>query len=1172
MAALTSPEKALLRATGHKAQLYLSILKPASVFTARVNMATPAKGARAITYDGDTGEASVVEGMTLWVGTSAGASNVGKCRVRSINTTTNVLTISENSLVWADDQYLTTKEEYTLWPIFPRFTDAGDFYKDYDIAYTDQNEQPPPIAIMGPPQCGFLTTGSLVFNLDGGQSYPIAGGESIAGYLWAAAAGVLGSSGSQSSTWTHTVARPDGTWLALTVTDTNTKTQITKRPFFVHERTGANAPISDFTLESLQGDWERGGWAARFTVYAGATQATFPDGAMVVVWHEATYGATAGQIGGYKYNNADARNVLFIGYVRGETVEQDWNTGAVSFEATTIDALLRRHMMFSVPLKIVYGVTMKWYMYTSPTVAQAVHHYWRWHSTLFQIADVFLPMSNTLKLREVNDFAQGNLYDQVDNFARQYGIFAHVCCDKVGRVHLEEDLQMLPDAARAAKTVVSDITKADRREGLIIVHKLEKSVGMVHLSGISYDGATATAIVSKAPGDAPEDVGAQVIQVERQVLSSQAQANTLAGRVLAAANNPYPEVRVKFAGHYLGALDLVPQEWWTSTLAAGDTPRGIEWTNKKLIARQVTGSYDPKAGSILADAIFEPEADAVDGETGDYPVTPPDDPDPPTPPTPPPEPPKPSGRLLAFDHTLGCLNYTTLKVWETRNTGATTIADNQGGYDPHWQTVQGSADVEDAILWRVQDGKIYRSTNCGRSWTAFTPAGPVPNPYGDSPAPTVADVDWIVRTDNVYQSGEHYFLGRFQGGTDWRGVIMKVTGNGTGEAWTALGTAEGTSGGAGWYYLFSEVSYTPGAEIDPPSTLTMTDRANILGSDTAAYATARGNCDANETPMEIVWSLGGLAAAVTKMRYYHNGPNSGTENFFVNLHDTWQTFFSTNGVDWTGVDMVSSWHWDDNDTIGWQATDMVTSPPPDTRYIKLVCTQTANAFHAECAMWLGALAVYASTGFTGDVTNVYPVWMDTDTADGQYLYITCWKSDGLLYLQKRLTADLTLVSEVSLGTALIAEVIANTWTAYPKVKEFTAGEVYVYGRMSSPAGLSGEQHLILSSDGGATFVSVEATWGTYWCGAFIVDADDTMTAIRNGGGAVPRFYRGVGALAYIVEIIGLTDPVYPDALTGMPGRIAVGHGTYVAESVDNGNVWSDLAYPTGGDVRSLVYV
>lgn len=1159
MTALTAGEKTYLRSNHpHQVELRLSVLAPDSLFTGRVNMATPDRGARTLTYDGDSGEADVIAGQTLWVGDSAGLHDVGKLRVRSINTTTNVLTVSENALVWENDQYLTIKENWELWPVFPRFTAAGVFYKDYDVAYTDQNAQPPPVAIAGPPRAGILVDGSLAFNIDASESYYMAG-SSITDYLWSATGGSIGSPTLAATGISFTSA---GTyWLKLEVTDNNGKSQSTRRPLFVHDATGANAPFTKFSVQNLVGDWERGGWTAKFQVFDDCTASTFPDGTLVLLWQDAHYGTNDVDIGGYLVNSADARNVLFVGYVRGETVRQNWDTGAVEFEATTIEGLMKRHMMFSVPLKMVYGSQDQWYEYTNPTVAKAVHHFWRWHSTLFDIADVFLPTSNTLKMRTIDDFARGSLYSQVDTFARQHGIFAHACCNKWGALHLEEDIQLLNDTDRGNKTTVSEIAATDRRGEIVVTHRPESRVAMVKLSGMSYDGATLAAIGSRAPGDVPNDVGNTVMDVERQVLDDQAQANLLAGRLLWAANNDFPDVRIGFAGHYLGVLDLVPQEWWTLSLAAGDTERGIEWTNKKLIPRRISARFDAAEGVILPDCVFEPEATAATGiantggEDDEYPITPPSDPNPPSVPPDPVEPPAASGRLMAFDKNLGCYNQTMSQGWEERNTGDGT-SDNQGGYDPHWQVTQDSTYIEDAIMWRVQDGKIYRSTNCGQSWTEATGMGDPSNDWSDDPAPSVSNVEFVVRTDNLYASGEHYFLARWQNDADaWRCWILKCTGDGAAWTWAALSTAEVSSGGAAWYYMNSEIGYTDGSQ--GAYYLTASNRDNILGNNTATFAVLTGNQDGGgQSGMVWEFDLGGIASGISgpgfdeSLQYYRKGGET--------QHTQTSVYYSSDGVNWT--------YWDSTpistNGAGW-ANSTAMAGTPTFRYIRFVMYQTVNVFHSVRSQSIAGFRIYANS-FVGVPADTYPVWMDTDTASGQYLYITVARG-GTLYLQKWLTSDLSLVSSTSLGSATIDQAVAGTYTAFPKVKEFNANQVYVYGQIPTPA-----CQIALSTNGGTSFTAVEDGWGADNCGTFVVDEDGTMSAVRNG--STPSFYRGVDKLILQAASMGLAADVPPDAFTGIAGRMAVGAGSIVVESADNGATWGDLSYPSGGDIRSLVYV
>src|SRR3990167_9588064 len=142
MSIVSTSELALLRERPHSTKLWLSIYKPSTVLSARVNDASIAVGEYQITYDNGVGTwGNIRSGMTMLVGTAAGKADKGRIRVRSA--TASVITVAENSHInWADDDYLTVLAFYEIWPVYARYTLSGDtvtWYKDYDVAYTNQN-------------------------------------------------------------------------------------------------------------------------------------------------------------------------------------------------------------------------------------------------------------------------------------------------------------------------------------------------------------------------------------------------------------------------------------------------------------------------------------------------------------------------------------------------------------------------------------------------------------------------------------------------------------------------------------------------------------------------------------------------------------------------------------------------------------------------------------------------------------------------------------------------------------------------------------------------------------------------------------------------------------------------------------------------------------------------
>lgn len=607
MPALTAQELIYLRSTHpHKIIPYLSVLVPSTVYCGTVDGAHD-KGAREITVVDVSGNiANIEEGMTVYVGTACGDYSISKRRFRS--RAGQVLTLDENSVEWQAGDFITVMKTWELWPAFPRIDPTTYvFYKDYDVTYVDQNEEPPPVAIAGCHKAGFLESGTIIFTLDASDSYAIASGASISTYLWECDGGAIANANIAETTIQFNAA---GTYtLKLTVTDDNGKSQVTRRVIFVHDRTGSDAPYLDFVVDTIHGSWESGGWDMSISILGDADFDDFPEGTLVVLWAETWYGSTEVSIG-------PAGNILFAGYIREESVRKELDTGNISFQADTIHKLLDNTKQFSVSLEYNSSPTT-WYQYANLTVARAVHHLWRWHSTLFGIVDVLLPVGDTTLLYAVDDFEDGTLYSMVETFAREHGIFAHICCTKCGQVHLEIEANILEDADRAGLATTFTMIDSDRYAedtDVEIVRDPIERVSYIMVSGTSYDGTTSAPICAHAPGDAPNPHG-DVVTFDRLVLDDQADANYIAGKLLKIANNEIIEIRIPLAGNYFQAIDLVPQEFIVLNLAAGDTKRGVVLSDAKYIPRDVSANLFMADGTILPTLVLEPEiVDGVDGE------------------------------------------------------------------------------------------------------------------------------------------------------------------------------------------------------------------------------------------------------------------------------------------------------------------------------------------------------------------------------------------------------------------------------------------------------------------------------------------------------------------------------------------------------------------------------
>ena len=113
--AATSPELALYRSPGKKSKYYAAIYQPRVIYTARVNQVfTGWDGIMQVTFDGGSGTlANVVPDMLCYVGTTAGARDIGFVRVRSIDAT-HIYFDQYSGIKLQDNYYLTIVDEFRL--------------------------------------------------------------------------------------------------------------------------------------------------------------------------------------------------------------------------------------------------------------------------------------------------------------------------------------------------------------------------------------------------------------------------------------------------------------------------------------------------------------------------------------------------------------------------------------------------------------------------------------------------------------------------------------------------------------------------------------------------------------------------------------------------------------------------------------------------------------------------------------------------------------------------------------------------------------------------------------------------------------------------------------------------------------------------------------------------
>lgn len=779
MPTISAGDLTKLQGNNHATHLRMSVLRPAVLLEATVNNASISRSARTIAYDNGTGSFSTITaGQTLLVGTTAGGDDLGKVRIKSITGTaaSGTITVAQNSIVWDSiawtDVYLTVIRFFEFWPILPRIDDNEVFYKDYDIPYSGQNDTPPPVPIMGYHRAAMLgDAGVVTFTLDGSASYSPKRYVTISSYLWACDSGTIDSATSATTSIRFSTAGQY--FISLTVTDSNGISKASWRVLFVHSNTeyDENYPITDFTLDSPPA-WDGNGWAMRATLndrYAGTINA-IRDGALILLWQDSYYDDVRGNI-------SFTEEILFAGYIRRRSAGRSFNHGNISIEATTINGLMQNTTMWSVSLSRSNGTPATWYEIASDYdyVYSQLHHYINWHSTLIEIADVYLP-DDFFGQRKYVDFEQGSIAQAIESAGNTYGCNAPLRVDKAGRVWLEREAQMLNTAGRAALTVVAPLTDSDWAGELVIQRDAEPKIAYTHMSGFDDE----TPLSYKSHDDAPMWQGGMQ-QIERQYLEGGVDAASRSGRYQATANNPYTDIRAEFAGNYAGVIEPALPEWWTLTINPTENPLGDSWDAANIICRSAQMTWDAAAGRLGISATFEREATGPDGIADDFPGNIPDaggeD-----------EPILTGGILTCWPSTQG--------VYVRNPDGGTwagPLIDTDPAVwieaDPFWQVKAGTADYREAIIWRGQLGSVDVIDGLDALlWVPLTSnMGTPPNPWADAPPPAVANITFMAIAGSYAAQDTFYVLGTWQNGASaWRSWLLFTNSNGVNWTWVSL--------------------------------------------------------------------------------------------------------------------------------------------------------------------------------------------------------------------------------------------------------------------------------------------------------------------------------------------------------------------------------------------------
>jgi hypothetical protein len=713
--AATAPELALYRSEKKWSKFRAAILPALVVYTARINQTfSTYDGILEIIYDTGSGTlADVLPDMTILIGSTAGAHDIGIVRLRDKDATH--FYIGETSDVrFANDQYLTVIADFGLWARHVLIS-SGVPYMDGGISYSNQHALPDPTPVMGSNRVLKLTGASVSTSFDGSASY-VVDGTTIASYAWSAPGS---SSSSGMTTATPTIAWNSVGWklVYLTITGTNGKTYFGVR--YVYVWNDANPPARA-QFGGARQDVESGGWEFDLTLFDDADLDSVRDHALVILFSEDYFNGTQSNIGPV----AGSENIEMVGWIAKEQINWNPEQGSVRFTAYTAHYWFSQIPSFPDGVEFVTGTPTAWTEMQLLTVRKGLWHFLHWRSTATRIMDVFLTF-DTKYTTDVSSLAS-NLWEQIREMAFLQ-IFARAGVNAWNQLFIQTHPQLVPQASRSGFVTVMTITKEDWRQEINFDRVTKPECAVVSLSGVAVNSSgVGSSYFSLSPGHAYPHYGAIDVQ-DRLLVSGQADANQKAGLYRGWRNNPYPEIPISLAAD-IRLIDCFPIQQCAITINAGDTPRGNTYSGN-LFPTAIAVVPDD-GGYYQREVTFEAETFEDINVNGDIPGSRADVSIPPPPSLPPLpdlgiiipgtlEPSSTGPKTVLFHDPVGGFilaeNFDTTPVYRQINAGLTTAQYQQANF--MFVTPSGAMCVGKATGTASAGNFIARAPSVGGTFT-----------------------------------------------------------------------------------------------------------------------------------------------------------------------------------------------------------------------------------------------------------------------------------------------------------------------------------------------------------------------------------------------------------------------------------------------------------------------
>lgn len=611
--ALTPDELELLRADGHFTKLYLAILKPNTVYTARLaSVPSSTDNVNAISFTSGVGTLSDVKpGMTCYVGTTAGAYDLGMVRIRKDPIAGTFYIGLTSEINWQGMCHLTVVDDFDLWAKHAVLADSA-LTMDVDVSYSDQHTDFNPVPILGTHAVAKLEGETVDVQFgppEGEESWVF--DSTIDSVLWEIPDAIA----IDDDTAIRPIATFDsvGTHVAYCVVHaTNGKSTRGVRKAYIWN--DDNPPATVFQLAQCTAEYETGGWMFDINMEAEASLSEIRDRELVILFAEDWYGIPPNQVKQSIGPIAGRENIVCVGRIVGQSIRWDRDSGNVHFVVQGAHYWLNKIKGFPIQIQPASAAT-SWSQLPAMTVDRVLWHLLFWHSTVINTMDVHLTNS-TLYVDQGTSMAS-SIWAQLVDIAFSK-LLAQPGVDRFGRLFVDVDPNATPEADRDWPTIMP-LDPDDWQEGIDLQRVTVEDCSLIRLTTLLVNSAgSASALYSLSPGHTPRRYGDPEM-MDRILAGSQAESNSKAGLILGWRTNEFPDVPVIILQNNR-MFDLWPRQFAGLTMAAEDNPRGVGYDGN-LIPRRIALYFDSEAQFMHPELNFEGETFEQLSVNGDIPDT-----------------------------------------------------------------------------------------------------------------------------------------------------------------------------------------------------------------------------------------------------------------------------------------------------------------------------------------------------------------------------------------------------------------------------------------------------------------------------------------------------------------------------------------------------------------------